>query len=160
MAEDDDPKNRVGYKQPPRHAQFKRGQSGNPKGRPKGTKNFATVLEKELRARVLINENGKRKKITKREAIAKQTVNKAASGDPRATSLIFNEARMQEAQAGVGNAPQDEAFLGKEDQLVMESIVRRIRAGEQPADDLPDAAGAEGIVDAPSDGPSEKGEER
>lgn len=71
----------VGYGKPPKRTQFKAGQSGNPKGRPKGTHNLATVVEKTLREPVVVNENGRRKEITKREAIGKQLVNKSASGD-------------------------------------------------------------------------------
>ena len=39
----------VGYRKPPMHSRFKKGKSGNPNGRPKGTVNFATVLLKTLR---------------------------------------------------------------------------------------------------------------
>src|ERR1700687_1673760 len=88
----------IGYKKPPRHTQFKPGQSGNVKGRPKGTKNFATVLDKELRTKIEVTENGKRKKISKRDAIVKQTVNKAAAGDPKATVIVLNEVRPHESQ--------------------------------------------------------------
>jgi hypothetical protein len=70
VADKEDPQYPVGYKKPPRHTQFKPGMSGNAKGRPKGAKNFATVLEHELRARIEVTENGKRKRISKREAIA------------------------------------------------------------------------------------------
>ena len=49
---------RVGYCNPPERTRFKLGQSGNPKGRPKGTLNMATVLERALREKVIVNENG------------------------------------------------------------------------------------------------------
>src|SRR5436190_1415506 len=70
----------VGYRKPPTHSRFKKGKSGNPNGRPKGTVNFATVLLKTLREKVVIKENGRRTVITKLEASVKQLVNKAASG--------------------------------------------------------------------------------
>lgn len=121
----------VGYKKPPRHTQFKPGISGNTQGRPKGAKNFATVIEKELRARIEVTENGKRKRISKREAIAKQTVNRAAAGDAKATSTLLNEARFQESQnqLPIFQVP----VIGPEDQMVMANILQRIRQSE-PSD--------------------------
>jgi hypothetical protein len=98
MADPEDPTDEVGYKRPPRHTRFKPGQSGNLKGRPKGTKNFATVMDKELSTKIEVTENGRRRRISKREAIVKQTVNKAASGDPKATVVLLNEARFHESQ--------------------------------------------------------------
>ena len=64
--------NEVGYKKPPRNRQFKKGQSGNPKGRPKDARNFATDFDKELNALIPVTENGKRTRISKRLAIVKQ----------------------------------------------------------------------------------------
>jgi len=46
---------KLGYCNPPEHGRFKKGQSGNPKGRPKGTLNLATVLERTLREKVVLN---------------------------------------------------------------------------------------------------------
>jgi Family of unknown function (DUF5681) len=116
----------VGYGRPPRHSQFAKGKSGNPKGRPKGSKNFGLVLEEELDTKISINENGKRKSITKREAVAKPIVNKAASGDTKAIPIVLNEARARE-KAGIGLETDPSQRV--EDQQVMSGILDRIRRG-------------------------------
>lgn len=58
MSNDSDDYN-VGYKNPPKDTQFKKGMSGNPKGRPKGTKNIRTVLNDTLNEKIQITQNGK-----------------------------------------------------------------------------------------------------
>jgi hypothetical protein len=129
MADADNSTHNVGYKKPPRHTQFKPGQSGNAKGRPKGAKNFATVIEQELCARIEVTENGRRKRISKREAIAKQTVNRAAAGDHKATATLLSEARFQESQSQLLPVAQ-RLVVGPEDQMVMENILQRIRRSQ------------------------------
>lgn len=80
----------VGYGKPPAHTRFKPGQSGNPKGRPKGhNKTLPDVLSEVINETVVVNENGRRKTITKLETIVKQLVNKAAAGDARSTKLVI-----------------------------------------------------------------------
>jgi Family of unknown function (DUF5681) len=79
----------VGKGKPPLHTRFQKGQSGNPKGHRKGSRNVATLLEQALNERVFVTENGKRKTITKLEAMLKQLANKAASGDHRAIKLLM-----------------------------------------------------------------------
>lgn len=136
----------VGYKRPPRATQFKPGQSGNPRGRPRGAKNFATAIEQELLSPVAVNEHGRRKKISKLMAIAKQLVNKAASGDSRAISVLLSEARSRESQA---EATSPLASLSTPaDQQVMDHIIERVRAGQrvpaaQSNDDRPPAPASE-----------------
>jgi hypothetical protein len=88
----------VGYGKPPQHARFHKGQSGNPRGRPKGSRNLSTLMAKALNEPVVISENGKRKRITKREAVLKQLVNKAASGDAKAIQLLLGEIRQLEGR--------------------------------------------------------------
>jgi pantoate kinase len=87
----------VGYGKPPKEHRFKKGKSGNPNGRPKGALNIATVIDRVLQEKVVINENGKRKTISKLEASIKQVVNKAASGDMRAFQQLPSLARYAEA---------------------------------------------------------------
>jgi hypothetical protein len=60
----------VGYGKPPRNAGLRKGQSGNPRGRLPGAKNLATLLNEAAP----ITDNGRRRKITKREAVINQLV--------------------------------------------------------------------------------------
>lgn len=79
----------VGYGKPPKHTRFKPGTSGNPRGRPKKSKNVDALLEKELDAIVTLQEGGQPIRITKREAIIKQYVNLAIKGNAKPMQLIL-----------------------------------------------------------------------
>jgi hypothetical protein len=79
----------VGYKKPPPQHRFPKGRSGNPNGRPKKPKTLNTFLDQALKETVVVNENGRRKTITKLEAFAKQLVNKATAGDARSGKLLI-----------------------------------------------------------------------
>jgi hypothetical protein len=120
---------RVGYGKPPEHTRFKVGQSGNPKGRPKGTPNMATVLARTLRAKVVVNENGRRRTITKLEAAIQQLTNKAASGELKALQLLAGLVRSAEertAQTVIPTATLDEA-----DEKVMLGILKRMESTQK-----------------------------
>ncbi len=78
----------VGYGRPPKHGQFRKGQSGNPKGRKKGARGLKTDLKAELGERLAITENGKTKKLTKQQAMIKQLTAKALGGDMRAVRIL------------------------------------------------------------------------
>lgn len=106
----------VGYAKPPRNTQFKPGESGNCKGRPKGknNNNFFELLDKELKEPVTLS-NGK--KISKEEAVVKQVCNKASSGDYRSSKLILDTKSKQEKNS-LANRLLDklirEGFIGEE----------------------------------------------
>jgi Family of unknown function (DUF5681) len=89
MAEEKDPKYTGGYREPPKDAQFKPGQSGNPAGRPRKTSTFEGDVEAELRSPITVLEAGERRRMTKRQAIVKQHVNRALKGDIRSTQLLL-----------------------------------------------------------------------
>ncbi len=89
----------VGYGKPPLHTRFQKGRSGNPRGRPRGTKNLATVIAEALAEPVTVIENGKRRRITKRQAVIAQLVNRSAQADPRATKLLLDLIRSIEPRA-------------------------------------------------------------
>ena len=80
---------RVGYKRPPTHSRFKPGQSGNPKGRAKGSQNLRTIFDKIMREQVTVREGGKLRKISKAEAILRSLVLGAMRGDPKNIVTMF-----------------------------------------------------------------------
>src|SRR3974377_726298 len=79
------------YRQPPLHTRFKKGQSGNPRGRP--AKNMAAMLAAALNETVTVTENGKRRQVTKHRAAVAQRVNKSVSADLQATKMLIDMLR-------------------------------------------------------------------
>ena len=79
----------TGYKKPPKRNQFRKGQSGNPSGRPKGKRNFATIMNEVLHQPVTITDGGRQRSVPKFEAAVMQMSNKAASGDLGAMRLMI-----------------------------------------------------------------------
>ena len=122
----------VGYAKPPRHAGFQKGRSGNPKGRPKGSKNFATLLAQALDEKVSLTEDGRRRRITKRELVIKQLVNKSASADLRAIKQLTDIVQGVERRAGASPAPPSPpAFTAADEEVIAElrkRMERDIRA--------------------------------
>jgi Family of unknown function (DUF5681) len=85
----------VGYGRPPVHSRFKPGQPGNPKGRPKGSRNdVAEELRKFYATKVVIREGGKKRRVTRLEALAWSQWNRAMQGDQRAAQLCFANAKL------------------------------------------------------------------
>src|SRR5436309_2621081 len=112
----------VGYGKPPRESRFKKGQSGNPKGRPKRPESFARLARRTLDERIVIKENGERRTITKLQAALKQLINKAAAGDAPAIREII---KLQPLIA-----EQDKA----EDEKVVVNIIRWAETDEAPSE--------------------------
>lgn len=115
---------KTGYCQPPLNTRFREGQSGNPKGRPKGSRSFATILKRALGERVVINEGGRRKTVTKLEAAVKQVCNKAASGDPGAARQLFTLVQIIEQQPQDAGTPVNR--LEDDDQRFVMAMLKRL----------------------------------
>ncbi len=111
----------VGFKKPPVHSQFKKGQSGNAKGRPKGTQNFITVINRALNEKIPIVENGRRRSITKLEATVKQLCNKAAQGDARSIQQVLSLGSLIGIQA-----PKSIKELDNDESAVMASLLKKL----------------------------------
>jgi hypothetical protein len=113
----------VGYGKPPRHTRFKKGQSGNPRGRPSGSKNLKTLLNEALNERVVVTDEGGRRNITKREAIVTQLVNRSATADLRALKILLDTLRDIEGQTEP--ASSETAEFSEADEKVIEQLRAR-----------------------------------
>jgi hypothetical protein len=119
MSHDDERDYQVGYGKPPHHTRFRRGQSGNPRGRPAGSRNLATLVNEALNEPVIVVENGGRRKISKREAIIKQLVNRSAKADWRAIKILLDMVRELEGRIEPETA---ESSFSAADEKVIEQI--------------------------------------
>ena len=134
MSGTEDNDNTVGYKKPPKHSRFKKGQSGNPKGRQKACRNFNTDLEEVLKATMTVSENGKPKTVSTQQAALMRLREQALNGDPRALDRLLGFAAglsaEKEAQSAerVLNAEEEDILARFEADLLRE-------AGSVAADD-------------------------
>lgn len=124
----------VGYGRPPSHTRFQKGRSDNPRGRPKGARNFGTELQEALGQTVLVREGGVARRVTRRGAVVLSLLAKALKGDVRAAALLI--AAEQRADAAKQGAPDDEALSAEEAEVMagfearLRERLRRERGGE------------------------------
>lgn len=119
---------------PPKDTQFRPGRSGNPEGRPKGSKNVRTILTEAARAPVSVTINGKTRKISKIEATAIQLANKAASGDRFAVGKFLD--LMDEIETRAAAARRTQFPLSEVDVEVLRAAYERMKQTDpkQPED--------------------------
>jgi hypothetical protein len=115
----------VGYRRPPRHTRFRKGTSGNPKGRPKGAKNFLTVLKKELLGTIRITEGGRAYVVTKLEALIKTRINRSLQGDKRDLDRIFP---LMERYFSADDAAPVSVDVGEQDRRILDRYAERLMA--------------------------------
>jgi hypothetical protein len=118
----------VGYGKPPRHTRFVKGQSGNPRGRPPSAKNFKTLLNEALNQPLIVTENGGRRKVSKRQAIITQLVNRSATADFRAMKLLLDIMREIEGHTDA-DSPETSGFT-EADEKVIEQMRARLSTPE------------------------------
>jgi hypothetical protein len=113
----------VGYRRPPVEHRFKRGQSGNPSGRPKGVRNFSSDLREELAELVSIKDGDSAVELTRQRAIVKAVVNAAVEGDQRAAITVFGW-----SSRAFGSEPEPETDESDpDDQAIAEASAERQR---------------------------------
>jgi len=130
---------KVGYGKPPATSRFKKGKSGNPKGRPKGSRNFASDLKVVLNTMVKVTEDGEQKTVTSQLAIMMQLRAQALNGNPKAMDKIITlaeELGVEEAARGAEHklTTYDENILDRFAADLLEEAKRNSK-GEETSDE-------------------------
>jgi len=120
----------TGYKRPPAASRWKKGQSGNPSGRKRGTANLKTDLIAEMSEVIQISEGGNPRRITKQRALLKSLTAGAIKGDPRAAHLILNLlARvLEDDRLPIASRP-----VSAEDEAILKAFLNRNLDSKEPA---------------------------
>ena len=129
MADDKDKRDyEIGYGKPPKHTRFKPGECGNPRGRPKATRNLKTDLAEELAECIPISEGGRRRAVSKQRGMVKQLIAKALRGDVRAANTVLGLVeRLLDARADANIG----AAVTAHDKDIIDDFLRRHGVAEQ-----------------------------
>jgi len=119
---DDPTDDDIGYGRPPRHTRWQKGQSGNPRGRPKGSRGLKTDLHAELVSRMTIQINGKPVTATKQQLMIKTLTARAAAGDVRAIQTLIG---LVMQVFGPEDRGGDHKRLSAQDQQILDELLSR-----------------------------------
>lgn len=116
------PRYAVGKGRPPLESRFKPGKSGNPKGRPKGSKNAQSLAKAELGRKVIVTMNGKKRTMTVAEIASRRLGDKAMTGDAKAFSFLITIA---DAIGGADPVNLDRVTTPELDQAILADYFKR-----------------------------------
>jgi CRISPR/Cas system CSM-associated protein Csm2 small subunit len=121
---------KVGYKRPPKATRWKKGHSGNPRGRPKHARNLKTELTEELGETIRIREQGGAwKRVSKLRAMLKAQLAKAVGGDTRAADVIFKAMRVLDPEA---ETPESTPLNDDDARIIEDFLKRQLKRGGIP----------------------------
>jgi Family of unknown function (DUF5681) len=118
----------TGYGRPPEHTQFKPGKSGNPKGRPKQSKNLKSIIQQALTSTVTVRENGRLRSVSKIEGVVLSQLERALKGNEKAALAVLRMAgHVDLLNGGDGSAEGDQLTAADE------KILAQLLADHKPA---------------------------
>jgi hypothetical protein len=130
----------IGYGKPPKHTQFKPGQSGHPSGRPRGQRNFRTAVREALKEKITIREGDRTRTVSKMDGIIQVTFNKALKGDPRGLVAFLQLVRwvgLMDEEPELSSAES----IGAEDEAILTAFLERhgLKPSENPPAEAEDS---------------------
>jgi hypothetical protein len=130
----------VGYGRPPKHSQFAKGRSGNPKGRPKGSPNAKTAIRKAMDRRVAVRIGKKTVKMHAMDAMAHRLIQQGLDGNLKAIRTLVELGGLQDEFA---TSAQRASVLGDQDfDLVRRALARR-NTSHTPHTPDPESSGSQ-----------------
>jgi hypothetical protein len=126
-----DEEDTVGRGRPPKHARFKKGQSGNPSGRPKGSTNYTSRWKKQLSKTVVVRRGEKLEHVRSDELIIERTIDNAIRGNPKATDMTMKMAERLDEEAATRTVEATSA----EDEMLIREFARRLLDQQRSRED-------------------------
>ena len=134
----------VGFRKPPVHSRFRKGCSGNSKGRPKGTKNLRTDLTEVLQERITVTEGDRKVRMSKQRAIVMTLVAKTLKGDSRITTTLLNTMFRTLGFADTGDDAEQQLYANEQDIMAgLEARLQRKAEASTKPEVLPDNCGSQ-----------------
>ncbi len=117
---------KVGYRRPPISTRFQPGQSGNPKGRPKGARNNVSMAQDALEQTIRVRTNGTAQIMTVREAAYRRLAERAVGGDLKALQFLLGLENQQDPAGS--SQPDADMFSNRALEIVEDFLDRRRHA--------------------------------
>ena len=103
----------VGYGKPPKASRFAKGRSGNPKGRPKASRNARTIITEAVFKMRDVTVDGKKVRMSQFEIGFQQIMKKFMTGDPKAAALLINLLAKVDELGGGPSVSEGHAVLAR-----------------------------------------------
>jgi len=117
----------VGYGKPPKHSRWQKGQSGNPKGRPRRNRDITGLVDALLAQRIVVRNGKTTKRMSRLDHLLHRVFESALAGDPRLIRMVLDEARK-----GEGRAEKQERHFGPADREVIDALLKRLGVASTP----------------------------
>lgn len=127
---------KVGYCNPPKHSRFRKGQSGNPKGRPRGSSSLIAIAAEELERKVQTSNGPRGEKMKTAQAIIRAHIIKAIKGDVRSAEFIIRLLGQNDNDSA--ESPNSSPPLPDDDQKILDDYLarqQRLKAGTRGDND-------------------------
>jgi Family of unknown function (DUF5681) len=122
----------VGYRRPPVTARFQPGSSGNPKGRPKNSKNLKTLIRQAMTAKISIREGPNSRRVSKIEGVVLRQLQSALKGDDRSAMAVIKMAtQMGFLEDADSNSSEATALTASDERILEQVLTRRHKVGHQ-----------------------------
>lgn len=123
---DDDARNEdVGYGKPPRAHQFKPGESGNPKGRPKGRKNEITMLTEMLYRVISVRQGERQLRMPVIQAMFHRFLEDSLKGNIKAARFLLDRLNAVASEGG------QQTELNEDDQAILKAFTEDFLSGQK-----------------------------
>lgn len=115
---------KCGFCVPPKEHQYQKGQSGNPRGRPRGVRNRNTIVREQMNRKItLTSPNGNSRRVSTKEGIIAKQTNKALQGDLKSAKWIMELSDVADAEYEAMSAAREQ--LNHDDKLILQQYIKQ-----------------------------------